>query len=158
MVSITPLQTATAVERVKLRPHIQILNASICTRGGKVVVSRSFREISRSRIEALLASVRPAPGSDDCVFRRLTRSQRSSPSLLRPAPNIQSSNPTRSDMSGNRSTSCISFSSRTLVPTFYKTSTLSTSMLKLSPASAKLSMRGKSSSMPSIFSVHLTNW
>ncbi|KAE9966097.1 hypothetical protein BLS_007223 [Venturia inaequalis] len=33
-----------------------ILNASICTRGGKVVVSRSFREISRSRIEALLAS------------------------------------------------------------------------------------------------------
>ncbi|KAF2423809.1 hypothetical protein EJ08DRAFT_652565 [Tothia fuscella] len=33
-----------------------ILNASICTRGGKVVVSRSFREIQRSRIEALLAS------------------------------------------------------------------------------------------------------
>ncbi|EEH15968.2 hypothetical protein PABG_06055 [Paracoccidioides brasiliensis Pb03] len=33
-----------------------ILAASICTRGGKAVLSRQFREISRSRIEALLAS------------------------------------------------------------------------------------------------------
>merc|ERR1712115_623264 len=33
-----------------------ILNASIITRGGKIVVSRSFREIQRSRVEALLAS------------------------------------------------------------------------------------------------------
>ncbi|CAG8924173.1 unnamed protein product [Penicillium salamii] len=33
-----------------------VLAASICTRGGKAVLSRQFREISRSRIEALLAS------------------------------------------------------------------------------------------------------
>ncbi|KAL2822340.1 coatomer subunit delta [Aspergillus cavernicola] len=33
-----------------------ILAASICTRGGKAVLSRQFREIARSRIEALLAS------------------------------------------------------------------------------------------------------
>jgi hypothetical protein len=33
-----------------------VLAASICTRGGKAVLSRQFREINRSRIEALLAS------------------------------------------------------------------------------------------------------
>ncbi|KAI9753555.1 MAG: hypothetical protein M4579_005097 [Chaenotheca gracillima] len=33
-----------------------LLAASICTRGGKAVLSRQFREIARSRIEALLAS------------------------------------------------------------------------------------------------------
>ncbi|PHH60576.1 hypothetical protein CDD82_2261 [Ophiocordyceps australis] len=33
-----------------------ILAASICTRGGKAVLSRQFREMPRSRIEALLAS------------------------------------------------------------------------------------------------------
>ncbi|KAJ6031865.1 Clathrin adaptor mu subunit C-terminal [Penicillium herquei] len=33
-----------------------VLAASICTRGGKAVLSRQFREISRSRIEALLAA------------------------------------------------------------------------------------------------------
>lgn len=33
-----------------------VLAASICTRGGKAVLSRQFREIPRSRIEALLAS------------------------------------------------------------------------------------------------------
>ncbi|KAA6412110.1 MAG: adaptor complexes medium subunit family [Lasallia pustulata] len=33
-----------------------VLAASICTRGGKAVLSRQFREISRSRIEGLLAS------------------------------------------------------------------------------------------------------
>ncbi|KAF2396007.1 hypothetical protein EJ06DRAFT_534451 [Trichodelitschia bisporula] len=32
-----------------------ILSASVCTRGGKVVVSRTFVEMQRSRIEALLA-------------------------------------------------------------------------------------------------------
>jgi hypothetical protein len=32
------------------------LAASICTRGGKAVLSRQFREMQRSRIEALLAS------------------------------------------------------------------------------------------------------
>ncbi|KAF7595315.1 hypothetical protein BBP40_006564 [Aspergillus hancockii] len=34
-----------------------VLAASICTRGGKAVLSRQFREIARSRIEALLASL-----------------------------------------------------------------------------------------------------
>lgn len=38
-----------------LPPQV-VLAASICTRGGKAVLSRQFREISRSRIEALLAS------------------------------------------------------------------------------------------------------
>ncbi|PGH03621.1 hypothetical protein AJ79_07313 [Helicocarpus griseus UAMH5409] len=33
-----------------------VLAASICTRGGKAVLSRQFREIARSRIEALLAA------------------------------------------------------------------------------------------------------
>ncbi|GAB7349828.1 hypothetical protein MBLNU459_g0534t1 [Dothideomycetes sp. NU459] len=33
-----------------------VLAASICTRGGKAVVSRQFRDMQRSRIEALLAS------------------------------------------------------------------------------------------------------
>lgn len=33
-----------------------VLAASICTRGGKAVISRQFREMQRSRIEALLAS------------------------------------------------------------------------------------------------------
>ncbi|KAJ5161887.1 coatomer subunit delta [Penicillium capsulatum] len=33
-----------------------VLAASICTRGGKAVLSRQFREIARTRIEALLAS------------------------------------------------------------------------------------------------------
>ncbi|KAL7627098.1 coatomer subunit delta [Parahypoxylon ruwenzoriense] len=33
-----------------------VLAASICTRGGKAVLSRQFREMPRSRIEALLAS------------------------------------------------------------------------------------------------------
>ncbi len=33
-----------------------ILSASICTRGGKAVLSRQFRDIARSRVEALLAS------------------------------------------------------------------------------------------------------
>lgn len=33
-----------------------ILAASICTRGGKAVLSRQFREVARSRIEGLLAS------------------------------------------------------------------------------------------------------
>jgi hypothetical protein len=33
-----------------------ILAASVCTRGGKAVLSRQFREVQRSRIEALLAS------------------------------------------------------------------------------------------------------
>jgi len=33
-----------------------VLAASICTRGGKAVLSRQFREIARSRVEALLAS------------------------------------------------------------------------------------------------------
>src|SRR6202012_1564450 len=33
-----------------------ILAASICSRGGKAVLSRQFREIQRSRIEALLSS------------------------------------------------------------------------------------------------------
>lgn len=33
-----------------------VLAASICTRGGKAVVSRQFREMQRSRIEALLAA------------------------------------------------------------------------------------------------------
>ena len=37
-------------------PQQVVLAASICTRGGKAVLSRQFREISRSRIEALLAS------------------------------------------------------------------------------------------------------
>lgn len=40
-----------------LTPNKQVvLAASICTRGGKAVLSRQFREIARSRIEALLAS------------------------------------------------------------------------------------------------------
>ncbi|KAH8845201.1 hypothetical protein MCOR27_003715 [Pyricularia oryzae] len=34
-----------------------VLAASICTRGGKAVLSRQFREMPRSRIEALLASL-----------------------------------------------------------------------------------------------------
>lgn len=33
-----------------------MLAASVCTRGGKAVLSRQFREVSRSRIEGLLAS------------------------------------------------------------------------------------------------------
>ena len=33
-----------------------MLAASICTRGGKAVISRQFRDIARSRIEGLLAS------------------------------------------------------------------------------------------------------
>ncbi|RMZ88545.1 hypothetical protein DV736_g4233, partial [Chaetothyriales sp. CBS 134916] len=33
-----------------------VLAASICTRGGKAVLSRQFREMNRSRVEALLAS------------------------------------------------------------------------------------------------------
>lgn len=33
-----------------------VLAASICTRGGKAVLSRQFREMQRSRVEALLAS------------------------------------------------------------------------------------------------------
>lgn len=33
-----------------------VLAASICTRGGKTVLSRQFKEVPRSRIEALLAS------------------------------------------------------------------------------------------------------
>ena len=33
-----------------------VLAASICTRGGKAILSRQFREVSRSRIEGLLAS------------------------------------------------------------------------------------------------------
>lgn len=33
-----------------------VLAASICTRGGKAVLSRQFREMPRSRVEALLAS------------------------------------------------------------------------------------------------------
>ncbi|OJJ45708.1 hypothetical protein ASPZODRAFT_118806 [Penicilliopsis zonata CBS 506.65] len=33
-----------------------VLAASICTRGGKAVLSRQFRDIARSRVEALLAS------------------------------------------------------------------------------------------------------
>ncbi len=33
-----------------------VLAASICTRGGKAVLSRLFREMPRSRVEALLAS------------------------------------------------------------------------------------------------------
>ncbi|PVH86889.1 hypothetical protein DL98DRAFT_449112 [Cadophora sp. DSE1049] len=33
-----------------------VLAASICTRGGKAIISRQFREMQRSRIEALLAS------------------------------------------------------------------------------------------------------
>lgn len=33
-----------------------MLAASICTRGGKAVLSRQFREMQRSRVEALLAS------------------------------------------------------------------------------------------------------
>ena len=33
-----------------------MLAASICTRGGKAVLSRQFREINRSRVEGLLAS------------------------------------------------------------------------------------------------------
>ncbi|KAL8761853.1 MAG: hypothetical protein Q9184_002056 [Pyrenodesmia sp. 2 TL-2023] len=33
-----------------------VLAASVCTRGGKAVLSRQFREVSRSRIEGLLAS------------------------------------------------------------------------------------------------------
>ncbi|KAI9882644.1 MAG: coatomer subunit delta, partial [Watsoniomyces obsoletus] len=33
-----------------------VLAASICTRGGKAVLSRQFREIARTRVEALLAS------------------------------------------------------------------------------------------------------
>lgn len=36
--------------------HQVVLAASICTRGGKAIVSRQFREMQRSRIEALLAS------------------------------------------------------------------------------------------------------
>ncbi|EED21371.1 Coatomer subunit delta, putative [Talaromyces stipitatus ATCC 10500] len=39
-----------------LRRTQVVLAASICTRGGKAVLSRQFREIARSRIEALLAS------------------------------------------------------------------------------------------------------
>ena len=35
---------------------IQVIAASIVTRGGKAVLSRQFREIARSRVEALLAS------------------------------------------------------------------------------------------------------
>jgi hypothetical protein len=34
-----------------------VLAASICTRGGKAVLSRQFREMQRSRIEGLLASL-----------------------------------------------------------------------------------------------------
>ncbi|EEP78015.1 hypothetical protein UREG_02864 [Uncinocarpus reesii 1704] len=41
---------------MQLTPSQVILAASICTRGGKAVLSRQFREIARSRIEALLAS------------------------------------------------------------------------------------------------------
>ena len=37
-------------------PRQVVLAASICTRGGKAVLSRQFREINRSRIEALLAA------------------------------------------------------------------------------------------------------
>ncbi|KAG6165411.1 hypothetical protein E4U24_008506 [Claviceps purpurea] len=36
--------------------NMVVLAASICTRGGKAVLSRQFREMPRSRIEALLAS------------------------------------------------------------------------------------------------------
>ena len=39
-----------------LMPRQVVLAASICTRGGKAVLSRQFREINRSRIEALLAA------------------------------------------------------------------------------------------------------
>ncbi|PSK51746.1 Coatomer subunit delta [Elsinoe australis] len=40
----------------KAYPKQVVLAASICTRGGKAVLSRQFREMQRSRIEALLAS------------------------------------------------------------------------------------------------------
>lgn len=47
--SALPLHTELTVLQV-------VLAASICTRGGKAVLSRQFREMQRSRIEALLAS------------------------------------------------------------------------------------------------------
>ncbi|KAL9128187.1 MAG: hypothetical protein Q9217_003087 [Psora testacea] len=40
----------------RLTPLEVVLAASICTRGGKAVLSRQFREVARSRIEGLLAS------------------------------------------------------------------------------------------------------
>jgi hypothetical protein len=50
------------------RPHADeslqvVLAASICTRGGKAVLARSFHDIKRSRIEALLASFPKAANS-----------------------------------------------------------------------------------------------
>ncbi|KAL8943157.1 MAG: hypothetical protein Q9211_001086 [Gyalolechia sp. 1 TL-2023] len=43
------------VRQLKHEDYV-VLAASICTRGGKAVLSRQFREVSRSRIEGLLAS------------------------------------------------------------------------------------------------------
>ena len=49
-----------------------VLAASICTRGGKAVLSRQFREMPRSRIEALLASF---PKLADSVTQHTTVEQ-----------------------------------------------------------------------------------
>ncbi|POR37185.1 Coatomer subunit delta, partial [Tolypocladium paradoxum] len=46
----------TRLEITKYTAKMVVLAASICTRGGKAVLSRQFREMPRSRIEALLAS------------------------------------------------------------------------------------------------------
>jgi hypothetical protein len=45
-----------SLQLLTLRRTQVVLAASICTRGGKAVLSRQFREIARTRIEALLAS------------------------------------------------------------------------------------------------------
>lgn len=47
---------ATRLLQPRLTLYQVVLAASICTRGGKAVLSRQFREMPRSRIEALLAS------------------------------------------------------------------------------------------------------
>jgi coatomer subunit delta len=51
------VQPATLVRQTGWpNPSQVVLAASICTRGGKAVLSRQFREMPRSRIEGLLAS------------------------------------------------------------------------------------------------------
>lgn len=55
MVSIVCIGAARLLEP-RLTLYQVVLAASICTRGGKAVLSRQFREMPRSRIEALLAS------------------------------------------------------------------------------------------------------
>lgn len=56
MVQLPPLGGRSPRRGPELTLPQVVLAASICTRGGKAVLSRQFREMQRSRIEALLAS------------------------------------------------------------------------------------------------------